>query len=138
MLSVDYVIIMKSTFYHWELTSTSIFTNGLVYLFDFNVSCVCTHSHSYVQLFVTLWTVTHQAPLSVEFTSVQFSSVVQLCLTLCDSMNHSTLGLPVHHQLPEFTQTHVHWVGDAIQPSYPLSPPSPPALNLSQNQGLFK
>ena len=53
-------------------------------------------------------------------------------------MNRSTLGLPVHHQLPEFTQTHVHWVSDAIQPSHPLSSPSPPALNLSQHQGLFK
>ena len=69
---------------------------------------------------------------------VQFSSVAQLCPTLCDPMNHSMAGLPVHHQLPEFTQTHVHWVGDAIQSSHPLSSPSPPALNLSQHQGLFK
>ena len=69
---------------------------------------------------------------------IQFSSVAQLCLTLCDPMNHSTPGLPVQHQLPEFTQSHVHWVGDAIQPSHPLSSPSPPALNLSQHQGLFK
>ena len=70
--------------------------------------------------------------------SVQFSSVTQSCLTLCDPMNHSTPGLPVHHQLLEFTQTHVHRVGDAIQPSHPLSSPSPPALNLSQHQGLFQ
>ena len=70
--------------------------------------------------------------------SAQFSSVAQLCPTLCDPMNHSTPGLPVHHQLPEFTQTHVYQVGDAIQPSYPLSSPSPPALNLAQHQGLFK
>ena len=56
--------------------------------------------------------------------------------TLCNPKNRSTPGLPVHHQLPEFTQTHVHWVGDAIQPSHPLSSPSPPALNLSQHQGL--
>ena len=69
---------------------------------------------------------------------VQFSSVAQSCLTLCDPMNHSTPGLPVHHQLPEFTQTHVHWVGDAIQPSHPLLSPSPPGLNLSQHQGLFQ
>ena len=68
----------------------------------------------------------------------QFSPVTQSCLTLCDPMNRSTPGLPVHHQLPEFTQTHVHWVGDAIQPSHPLSSPSPPALNLSLHQGLFK
>ena len=69
---------------------------------------------------------------------LQFSSVAQMCLTLCDPMNHSTSGLPVHYQLPESTQTHVHQVGDAIQPSHPLSSPSPPALNLSQHQGLFK
>ena len=69
---------------------------------------------------------------------VQFSSVVQTCLTLCDPMNCSMPGLPVHHQLPEFTQIHVHWVGGAIQPSHPLSPPSPPTLNLSQHQDLFK
>ena len=66
--------------------------------------------------------------------SVQFSSVAQSCLTLCNPMNRSTPGLPVHHQFPEST----HWVGDAIQPSHPLSSPSPPALNLSQHQGLFK
>ena len=66
--------------------------------------------------------------------SVQFSSVAQLCPTLCDSMNCSTQGLPVHHQLLEFTQTHVHLVSDAIQPSHPLSSPSPPAPNPSQHQ----
>ena len=66
------------------------------------------------------------------------SSVTQLCLTLCKRMNCSTPGLPVHHQLLEFTQIHVHWVCDAIQPSHPLLSPSPPALNLSQHQGLFK
>ena len=70
--------------------------------------------------------------------SVQFRSVAQLCPTLCDPMNRSTPGLPVHHQFPESTQTHVHWVGDTIQPSHPLSSPSPPAPNLSQPQGLFK
>ena len=63
------------------------------------------------------------------YQSVQFSSVTQSCLTLCNSMNHSKPGLPVHHQLPEFTQTHVHRVGDAIQPSHPLSSPSTPAPN---------
>ena len=70
--------------------------------------------------------------------SAQFSSVAQLCLTLHDPMNRSTPGLPVHHQLPESSQTHVHRVGDAIQPSHPLSSSSPPSLNLSQHQGLFK
>ena len=83
--------------------------------------------------------------LSLHFTSLltllwvaQFSSVTQLCPILCDPMNQSTPGLPIYHQLLESTQTHVHWVGDAIQPSHPLSSPSPPALNLSQHQGLFK
>ena len=70
--------------------------------------------------------------------SVQFISVTQLCPILCDPKDCSTPGFPAHHQLPEFTQTHVHWVGDASQPSHPLSSPSPPAFNLSQNQGLFK
>ena len=70
--------------------------------------------------------------------SVQFSSVTQSCLTLCNLMNHSMLGLPVHHQLLEYTQSHVHWVGDAIQASHPLSSPSPPALNLFKHQGLFQ
>ena len=70
--------------------------------------------------------------------SLQFSSVTQLCPTLCDPMNHSMPGLPVHHQLLEFSQTFVHQVGDAIQPSHPLSSPSPPALNHSQHQGLFQ
>ena len=66
------------------------------------------------------------------------SSIAQLCLTVCDTMDCSMPGLPVHQQLPEFTQTHDHWVGDAIQPSHPLSPPSPPAFNSFQHQGLFK
>ena len=69
---------------------------------------------------------------------IQFNSVSQLCPTLCDPMNPSMPGLPVHHQLPEFTQTHVHWVGDAIQPSHPLSSPSPPAPNPSQHQSLLQ
>ena len=70
--------------------------------------------------------------------SGQFSSVTQSCPTLCNSMNRSTPGLPVHHQLPEFTQIHVHRVSDAIQPSHPLSSPSPPAPNPSQHQNLFQ
>ena len=70
--------------------------------------------------------------------SVQFSSVAQSCPTLCDPMNHSTPGLPVHQHLLEFTQIHVHQIGDAIQPSHPLSSPSPPAPNPSQHQGLFQ
>ena len=77
-------------------------------------------------------------PFNIVESSVQFSSVTQSCPILCNPMNCSTPGLPVHHQLPESTQTHVHRAGDAIQPSHPLSSPSPPALNLSQHRGLFK
>ena len=68
----------------------------------------------------------------------QFSSVAQLCLTFCDPMNRSMPGLPVHHQLLEFTQTHVHWVADAIPPSHPLSSPFLPTFNFPQHQGLFQ
>ena len=141
---------------------------------------MCVQSHfSCVWLFVTLWTITHQAPLSMGFSRQEYwsrlpfpspevfptqgsnlyvlyllhwqagslplalpgdlSSVQSLSrVRLCDPMNHSTPGLCVHHQLPEFTQTHVHQVGDAIQPSYPLSSPSPPAPNPSEHQGLFQ
>ena len=70
--------------------------------------------------------------------SVQFSSVTQSCLTLCDPMDCNTSGLPVHHQLPELTQSHVHWVGNAIQPYHPLSSPSPPTFKHSLHQGFFK
>ena len=77
-------------------------------------------------------------PCSLKYSlSVQFSSVVQSCLTLCDPVNHRTPDLPVHHQLPESTQTHFHWISDAIQPSHSLLSPSPPSLNLSQHQGHF-
>ena len=72
------------------------------------------------------------------FRSDQIRPVAQSCPTLCDPMNRSTPGLPVHHQLPEFTQTHVHRVSDAIQPSHPLASPSPPAPNPSQHQSLFQ
>jgi len=72
------------------------------------------------------------------FLSVQFSSVAQSCPTLCDPTKRSMPGLPVHHQLPEFTQTHVHPVSDVIQPSHPLSSPPPPAPNSSQHQSLFQ
>ena len=75
--------------------------------------------------------------MATHYVALQFSSVTQSCPTLCDPMDCSTPGLPVHHQLPEFTQTHVHWVSDAIQPSRSLLSPSPPAFNLSQHQGLF-
>ena len=76
--------------------------------------------------------------LPIVYRNLQFSSVALSCPTLCNPMNCGMPGLPVHHQLPESTQTHVHWVGDAIQPSYPLSSPSLPALNLSQHQDLLQ
>ena len=78
----------------------------------------------------------HRAAVQDEM--IQFSSVAQSCPTLFNPMNHSTPGLPVHHQLPEFTQTHIHRVCDAIQPSHPGSSPSPPAPNPSQHQSLFQ
>ena len=71
-------------------------------------------------------------------TEIKFSSVAQSCLTFCNLMDCSTPGFHVHHQLPELAQTHIHRVGDTIQPSHPLSSPSPPAFNLSQHQGLFQ
>ena len=79
-----------------------------------------------------------QRHILIKLTKILFSSVAQSCPTLCDSMNRSTPGLPVHHQLPEFTQNHVHRVDDAIQLSHPLLSPSPPAPNPSQHQGLFQ
>ena len=79
----------------------------------------------------------NRVKISTHEFEVQFSSVAQLCPTVCDPMNCSTPGLPVHHQLPELTQTHVYWVSDAIQPSHPLSSPSP-ALSFSQHQGSFQ
>ena len=91
-----------------------------------------------------LWVLVYDSSLSSfsicnnNYYKICFSSVAQSCPTLCDLMNRSTPGLPVHHQLPEPTQTYVHWVDDAIQPSHPLLSPSPPAFNLSQHQGLFQ
>ena len=87
-------------------------------------------------LWKTVWR--YFKKLRIKPPSVLFSSVAQSCPTLCDPMNCSTPGFPVHHLLLEFTQTHVHWVSDAIQPSHPLSSPSPLTFNLSQHQGIFK
>ena len=86
-----------------------------------------------------LWLIDFKCSFSMMvFKTVQFSSVTQSCPTLCDPMNSSTPGLPVHHQLPEFTQTHVHRLSDAIPPSHPQSSPSRPAPNPSQHQSLFQ
>jgi len=97
--------------------------------------------HGPVKLQMNNWQANKKFPtyyLAKEDGSVQLSSVAQSCPTLCNPMNRRTPGLPVHHQLPEFTQTHVHRVSDAIQPSHPLSFPSPPAHYLSQHQSLFQ
>ena len=121
----------------------SPFTHSFLYSSIHSVSylhlaeAICPHFSSLPQGYPT-----QSLAQNVFFThtwqsGIQFHSVTQLCPTLCDPMNHSTPGLPVHHQLPESTQTHVHWVSDAIQPFHPLSSPSP-AFNLSQHQGLFK
>ena len=91
---------------------------------------------SYMKTYVITKTIIRQT--FIAFSSVQFSSVVQSCLILCDPMNSSTPGLHVHHQLPELTQTQVHRVSDANQPSHPLSSPSPPAPNPFQHQSLFQ
>ena len=108
-----------------KVGNTDVYTTWRVW------SCVYTH-----EMITTIFGI-NQSLTSKSFT-VQFSSVTQSCLTLCDPMDCSTPGLPVHHQLPEFTQAHTHWFGDAVQPSHPLLSPSPPAFNLSQPQGLFK
>ena len=109
---------------------SSLQSSDLLLFYFCRLSPSLSFSHSHFGLLFPILTTQH--------CSVQFNSVTQSCPTLCNPMNHSTPGLPVHHQHPEFTQTHVHRVGDAIQPSHPLSSPSPPALNLSQHQGLFQ
>ena len=96
---------------------------------------MCTHTHTYLTLMLILMLLLY---LVIRWRSDQIRSVAQSCPTLCDPVNRNTPGLPVHHQLPEFTQTHVHWVSHAIQPSHPLSSPSPPAPNPSQHQSLFQ
>ena len=117
------VFLKESSFLHWSAVPHCHRSNICLFIGLFLYSLLLCH-------FVYSCT-------SITFSnSLQFSR--SLCLTPCHPMNHSRPGLPVHHQLPEFTQTHVHWAGDAIQPSHPLSSPSPPALNLSQHQGLFQ
>ena len=101
------------------------------------ICCVSLLSTNYLKKKCKKTVLFTKLPKAMKYFS-QFSSISQSCLTLCNPMDCSTPGLPVHHQLLELTQTHVHWVGDAIQPSHPLSSPSPPAFNLSQHQGLFK
>ena len=96
------------------------------------------NTFEYIIPLLAFWLVRYAEKYPDILISVQFSSVAQSGPTLCDPIDCSTPGLPVHHQLPEFTQTHAHWVGDAIQPSHPLLSPSPPAFNLSQHQALLQ
>ena len=111
---------------HFFLMQKAACHNPILYLTFINISFVTNIS----------WKSFQKSTLF--FRLYQFSSVTQSCPTFCDPMNRSTPGLPVHHQLPEFTQTHVHRVSDAIQPSHPLSCPSSPAPNPSQHQSLFQ
>ena len=132
------VIEMKTFFYLFRFC----------FFLSLSLSVTHTHTHTHTHtiflhhILLVIWQFLKFLDVNICFplslSSVQFSSIAQLCPTLCYPMNCSTPGLPVHHQLPEFTQTHVHWVSDAIQLSHPLSSPSPPALNLSQHQGIFK
>ena len=132
------------TYPHYKTTSiwTKIWKSPKAYHFQLHLYAVCnlllkSRILTWKQSF-WLWS-TETSGMTVKgFSSVQFSSVAQSCPTLCDPMNRSMPGLPVHHQLPEFTETHVHRVSDAIQPSHPLSSPSPPAPNPSQHQSLFQ
>ena len=126
LLCISFIVLLSQTWFPWSLRLIKHFLFRFIfYLAALGLTC------SIQDLPDSLW---HAGP----FRSVQFSSVSQLCPTLCDLMNCNTPGLPVHHQLLEFTQTHVHRVSDAIQPSHPLLSPSPPVLSLSQHQGLFK
>ena len=129
-----YTRIKKFSFF---LVSKSFFFTINICWISLNFSPIAFEKFLY--FFVCAWSdFCYFLMLNQSFSSVQFSSVTQSCLTLCDPMNHSTPGLPVCHQLPEFTQTHVHRVSSAIQLSHPLSSPSPPAPNPSQHQGLFQ
>ena len=128
-------------FFTWQInlkfqTSTTIFWCAVVLIFGGSKIDL----HMVVSLlFISMPTCNINHPLILLLcVSQSVSSVAQSCPAFCDPMNHSTPGLPVHHQVPEFTQTHVQRVGDGIQPSHPLSSPSPPAPNPSQHQGLFQ
>ena len=124
---------------HWKWSLDHWITRKFLFLFSFFKKCSSpSHKLSKAQI-KSIGVMLSFYSWDVKYIFIiQFSSVTQSCPTLCYSMNHSTPGLPVHHQLPEFTQTYVHQVGDAIQPSHPLSSPSPPAPNPSQHQTLFQ
>ena len=122
--------IMKTLWLQWNFSmQTLIYKNLRIYSRNYFLLLFCSWSNLELKLYTS----------SNEETKVsQLSSVAQSCLTLCDPMDCGNPGLPVHHQLPEFTKTHVHWVCDAIEPSHPLLSPFPPAFNLSQHQGLLQ
>ena len=135
-----------------------VLLNLLILRQYFSLSCIIVSSSAIRDVYsvvipcelylkMSLWNTLDQLPLLMIqdkfiklylFMILQFSSVAQPCPTFCDPMDCSVPGLPIHHQLQEFAQTHVHWVGDAIQPSHPLSSPSPAIFNPSQHQGLFQ
>ena len=123
---VTYLIFMALVIVAKSSTTkiSSLLSNRLRYMLERVLWLMSTNCQIFQNFLNVLW-----------HCSVQF---IQSCLTLCDPMHRSTPGLPAHHQLPEFTHTHVHWVSDAIQPSHPLSSPSPPAPNPSQHQSLFQ
>jgi len=104
----------------------------------FFISSFSSCFRCWVRVFIWLFSCFSRYAFIAMNLPLQFSSVSQSCPTLCDPTNHSTPGLPVHHQFPESTQTHVHWVIDAIQPSHPLSSAPPSASNPSQHHGLFQ
>ena len=122
----------RQTLYHLSYQGSKCYALGVYKSIKKKKSSVISCKFSDLD---TFW---RANPFRYLFSSVQFNSVTQSCPTLCDPTNHSTPGLPVYHQLPESTQTHVHRVCDAIQPSHPLSSPSPPAPNPSQHQSLFQ
>ena len=132
------IIILLVAWSCWHLWPMGTHSNWLLYnfdttlvLFDIFLDFWCVHPGSSFTFSTPDMELAISLKSSDFFFSVQFSSVAQSCPTVCDPMDCSLPGLPVHCQLPEFTQTHVHWVSDAIQPSHPLSSPSPPAFNLS-------
>ena len=122
----------------FEIAYTHTHTHTHIYIFIFKQCILKPGNFSPFRQKFPLTIIVNERSTMAILHSVQFSSVAQSCLTLCDHMNRSTPGLPVHHQLTEFTQTYVHRVGVAIQPSHPLSSPSPPAPNPSQDQSLFQ
>ena len=123
----------------WETKGQLFASNGWSIEDSTLASVLLTNIHAWFPLRLTGWISLLSKGLSRVFssTTIQFSSVAQLCLTLCDCRNCSTQGFPVYHQLPELAQTHVHWIDDTMQSSHLLSSPSPPAFNLSQHQDLF-